>query len=303
LGLVTLLDQIIDAATDSSASVPDLLRKVQVVARRVGTPEVEAWVRHELQGYPDDVELPTYRVVMAMPVGRFTGPLGRSHLEQLTLMAPGLEHYWTAPMRAPVQTLVSLASDAGDDNIGYAWSHLDVEKYEKSGVFTIDMMGLFSVQSRVSRDALTGVVDNIKSKAMELALDLQAEYPDAGEQGGPTVAAEPQLGQIVYNFTTTNNITGGHGTNVAVGSNIKQRSKVRVGDDDDLRQGAEELGLDAEAVQEFMTLVHEERDPDGPRLRGFLTRVRDGAVALSGAVTTDVVATSLIDLVKAYLNQ
>ncbi|WP_435094893.1 hypothetical protein [Clavibacter michiganensis] len=76
-----------------------------------------------------------------------------------------------------------------------------------------------------------------------------------------------------------------------------------MGDDDDLRQGAKDLGLDADAVEEFITLVQEERDPDGPRLRGFLTRVRDGAVALSGAVTTDVVATSLIALVEGYLNQ
>jgi hypothetical protein len=291
---VTLLDDIIDAATDPVASVPDLLRKVQVVARRVGAPDVEAWVRHELQGYPEDVELPAYRVLDAQPIGRYTGPMGSSHLEQLTLMAPGLERYWTAPMRAPVQSLVSLAGDEGDDNIGYTWSHLDVEKYERSGVFSINMMGLFSVQSRVSRDALRGVVDNIKSKALDLALDLQAEYPDAGEQGGPTVAAEPQLRQIVYNFTTTNNISGGHGNNVAVGSNIEQRSKVRLGDTDDLRQGAEELGLDVEAVEEFITLVQEERDPDGPRLRGFLAR---------GAVATDVAATSLIDLVKGYLGQ
>jgi hypothetical protein len=302
LGLVTLLDQIIDAATDPAASVPDLLRKVQVVARRVGAPEVEAWVRHELQGSPDDVELPTYRILLAMPVGRFTGPFGRSHLEQLTLMAPGLEHYWTAPMRAPVQTLVSLASGEGEDNIGYAWSHYDVEKYERSGVFTIETMGLFSVQSRVSRDALTGAVDNVKSKALDLALDLQAGYPDAGEPGGPTVEEKPQMQQIVNNFTTTNNITG-HGTNVGVGSSIDQRSKVRVGDDDDLRRGAEDLGLDADAVTEFMTLVKEERDTEGPRLRGFLARVRDGAVSLGAAITTEAAAATLSELVQGYLGQ
>jgi hypothetical protein len=299
LGLVTLLDQIIDAATDPAASVPDLLRKVQVVARRVGAPDVEAWVRHELQGYPEDVDVPGYRVVDALPFGRFTGPMNTSQVEPLTVIVPGLEHHWQSKMRHPAQVLVSLAEEEGEP-VGYPWSPFDVQKYEQSRAFGISMMGLFSVQSRLSRDTVRGVVDNVKSKALDLALDLQTDYPDAGEPGGPTVDEKPQMGQVIYQFTTTNNITG-HGTNIAVGHGIEQRSKVQVGDEAALRRGAEELGLAAQSVDHFVSLIQEERDPDGTGLRSFLTRVRMGVIGVGEAVTADVAAAALIELAKGYL--
>jgi hypothetical protein len=294
---VTLLDDIIAAATDSSASTPDLLRKVLIVARRVGAGEVEAWARYELEGYPRNVDPPSYRHVLLHPEGRFAGPENAREIQPLTRELMGLERHWSGQLRQSIEVLADLEQGEGDSS--YPWSRPDVDRYRASGEGIVGME-LATVYSKVSRSDLVGVLGKVRTRALDLALDLQADYPEAGEQGGPTVTNQPQMQQVVNNFTTTNNITG-DGTNIAAGQDIYQRSKVRRGDDDALREGAGQLGLDAEAIEEFLTLVKEERNIEGPRSRGFLARVRDGAVALSGAVASDVAATTLIDLANGYL--
>lgn len=50
-------------ALDKSTRVSDLLRKALLVARKLKVPEIEAWLQHELNGYPDDAKFPDYRVV------------------------------------------------------------------------------------------------------------------------------------------------------------------------------------------------------------------------------------------------
>jgi hypothetical protein len=46
---------------DPKVRVSDLLRKALVVARKLGLTELETWVSHELNGYPQEAEPPPYR--------------------------------------------------------------------------------------------------------------------------------------------------------------------------------------------------------------------------------------------------
>ena len=57
------LRRIHDDAVSTATSVSELLRRVQVFAVRADQTELAQWVRFELNGYPDDAELPDYRVM------------------------------------------------------------------------------------------------------------------------------------------------------------------------------------------------------------------------------------------------
>ena len=57
----TPLSDLIALASDPTVKTADLLRKALVVARRLKQPEWATWIGYELQGYPDEVELPPYR--------------------------------------------------------------------------------------------------------------------------------------------------------------------------------------------------------------------------------------------------
>ena len=51
-------------AMDGSISLLDLLRKAQVVARKLNIQELQHWIQNELDGYPDKSEPPKYRFIM-----------------------------------------------------------------------------------------------------------------------------------------------------------------------------------------------------------------------------------------------
>jgi hypothetical protein len=67
------------------------------------------------------------------------------------------------------------------------------------------MMAVYSAQRLITLGLVAGVLDVVRSKCLELALDLQARFPDAGEKDGPTVN-EAGVGRAVTHITT--NIVG-----------------------------------------------------------------------------------------------
>ena len=58
---MSLLRDIQEGATGTDMAVEVLLRHCLVLATRLRHDPLKEWVRHELDGYPDDVEVPPYR--------------------------------------------------------------------------------------------------------------------------------------------------------------------------------------------------------------------------------------------------
>ena len=112
-----------------------------------------------------------------------------------------------------------------------------------------------------------------RNRAFEFAPDLQTEDPEAGSVGGPTVT-DPGIQNVVYDVV--NNLTG-HGANIATGSDIRQRNRVGVGDQEALRRAVRKLGLSADSAREFTGLIVDARSTHGPRLAAFLDKLRQGA--------------------------
>lgn len=292
---MTLLDDIIDGSTNSSIAVSDLLRKVQVVATRVGATDVVSWVKQELQGYDNAEDLPAYRVQRTNVTGLFTGPM-RSQIRADIPSSQKFDEYFIVQMQGPIREIEEFAN--GEHDAQREWAAPVVQQYEQSGIFQIEFHGLFSAWNTITRQSLHGIIDTVRSKAMEFALELQEQYPDAGSAGGPTIASEQGLAQVVWNIT--NNITG-DGTNVASGNDIHQRSTVRKGDVESLRAQAQSLGLSSADAEEFAAAVNEEQSTEGTRVQAMLSRVKAGSLELTTRVSTSLVAAALLDAGKQFL--
>ena len=59
----SLVLELQQGALDSSVSVTDLLRKALVVARKLDIQDIQEWLNHELNGYPEVSEVPAYRML------------------------------------------------------------------------------------------------------------------------------------------------------------------------------------------------------------------------------------------------
>lgn len=292
---MTLLDEIIDGSTDSSVAAADLLRKVRIAAFRLGATNISDWAKYELDGYPDEPALPKYRVLSTNVVGCFAGPF-RSQVNHNLPEVAGMEDWFKVDLRQPLAELQAFT--VGEVDPTREWPAFQVQRYEQGGYYTIEYHTLFSAANVLTRQSLRGIVDTVRNRALDFALELQTAYPDAGSAGGPTVATTPALAQTVFNIT--NNITG-DGTNVAAGTQITQKSVVRKADIESLRTEATRLGLADADVDELVGIVEAEPTVDSTAFTRFVGRIRDGAMVLGTSVASDVIAGAIIEAVKQYL--
>ena len=64
-----LLDQIVDLLSDKDGSLTDALLKTKVLLHKIGHKDLVPWVDNELNGYPNDTEIPPYREVQSALYG------------------------------------------------------------------------------------------------------------------------------------------------------------------------------------------------------------------------------------------
>lgn len=292
---MSLLEEIIQGSTEDSISTPNLLRKVQVVGTRLEAPDIVNWAKGELEGYGENIAVPDYRVIKTNVMGLFTGPM-QSRIQQPLPVHEDFTRWFQVDLRQPLKELESFS--AGDSDPSIPWPAQVTYRYEQTGIYRIEFYGLFQAWKVMPRERLRGIVDTVRTKAMELALELQVKYPNAGTLQGPTVSSNSEVALTVYNIT--NSITG-DGASIAVGDNLQQSNTVRQGDLPSLTSALTALGLPEDAQEEFIEILEGDNALESEAAQTFLQRVRNGSIVLGKSVSSGVVAGTLIELGKAFI--
>ena len=66
----------IQASLMEGQDIGPILLKLRFLASRLGSDLLEAWVKHESEGYPNEAEIPEYRKIGVSYVANFSGPFG-----------------------------------------------------------------------------------------------------------------------------------------------------------------------------------------------------------------------------------
>lgn len=297
---MTLLDEVISQASDGDATA--MLRKLMIVAHRLKAKTLFTWVQNELNGYKSPNELPSYRgpknaVVQAV----ITGPMGGKGTNTLSSIGvpDGYEHLFKVYLFDPLAGIESLASSP--DNVGVPWDPAAVGLYngwiQEGKVAFLELWGVYSATRMISQSTLRGVVDIVRTTALEMALDLQSEYPDAGEVDGPTVQ-DPAVNATVMHIT--NNIYGSV-TGLAQGNEVRQKVAVEVGD----LVGALTVArafLSNDAIADLSRIFTEPGSETEKRrkLERFVHAIRGGTVSLAGGVASNLAAEGVMDLASQF---
>ena len=269
-----------------------------VVAHRVEADNVATWVRQELNGYDSGSPLPSYRSLDTPVIGTFARPMRSFPQHPLTVVAPSLADWWTAELRMPLLEVQAYADEQRDNDPGREWPAAIVQAYEESGVFRLEFHTLFKARNVITRQKLRGLVDVVRNKALDFALELQSSDPDAGSLGGPTVEGNPDLQAAVIHVT---NDIYGDGVSIATGSAIRQSAQVAKGDVEAFREAVAHVLAEVADVAHFVAAVEQERSHAGEGVQSFLDQVRKGAIKVAGGVGTNVAASMLMKLAKGFL--
>jgi hypothetical protein len=200
---VSKLSEIIDAAAGDTVPIPPLLRKLKVVASGLESALLLEWIDNELSGYIDpDARPPQYRgPFKAEVVAQWAGP-GGAHatmpLPSAVLPEPMRKAPYELVFRQSASELEKLAQS--DNPLMHAWPADAVAKVNDMIVRRqiqpeIPMGTLVHAYRQFSPALLTGILDAIQTRVLNVALGLQQVVPHVGEAGAPP--ADTALVQLV----------------------------------------------------------------------------------------------------------
>jgi hypothetical protein len=262
---MSLLREIQAALMQDQQPIGPILLKLRFLASRLGSGQLEEWVKYESEGYPPDVELPPYRQLGVTYSATFSGPFGsaikNAPIPPYLIGKCAGEHWNTFQMRQSVATIDNLI-DRGKDSSSVL--HID------SSNLILLLQGkiyegysCISVTGSISTAALAEIQSAVRTRILELTLQLEKSVPIAAEISlGPQAAkldtqevqnAAQITHQVIYgNYTTVEN--SGHGATLNI--------TVTKNDSHAVVKTLAEAGIDAQDAEEFAQILSSE-EPDG----------------------------------------
>ncbi|MEU8901266.1 hypothetical protein AB0C65_35735 [Nocardia sp. NPDC048505] len=224
---MTLLQTVIDEA-QGTVPATRLLKRMKVLGTRIGSEALLDWVHRELTGYPAHTPVPTYRGPIAIaPEGIYHGltaaglaQLGPLPLARTAFPEDMADTLFNWDLREPLATLEDAARE---EQTSSSWPEELVRFYNgrvrqgKGGPGSD--WACVSVGFRIPRWVYAGVVDQIRTTALDLALGLEQAAPLAGQPdaGDETRAAARDVVQhnhyyLFGQFDRSNLTIGASGT-------------------------------------------------------------------------------------------
>lgn len=301
---VSLLHDIQTSIVKDDSELGPILLKLRLLAARLGSQPLAEWVRHESEGYPTGVEVPDYRMISVSYTATFSGPFG-SGIQNAPISPYLIERFagksWTNyEMRGSIAAVDDLLATS-EKGSGLQIEASNLILLLQGNVYADYACN--SVTGRISRAALAAIRHSVRSRVLELTIELERSVPEAatvalGPSSTPTgqqSAAATQIAQqIIYgNFTSV--AASGEGARIAI--NVGKR------DAQGLARFLESSGLPADDANELAQLASDEEpesavEPMGPKVRGWLVdnmkKAANGTWKMGLAVATDVIKEALL---------
>jgi hypothetical protein len=295
---MNLLEDIQQAAVDSSVDLSTLLRKCKLLAARIESMELEDWVSWESNGYPEEIAVPSYRVWPVEVKGNFAGPFGSSsrHIPVPSIALPEAirEHYQAYECRQSVAAIEETVRKA-DAIVTLVHGDLALIVGENVlvGQTCIQAWGEFSTLN------LSELLNSVRNRVLDLALAVWKEAPDAGESSGVSPLPDGSHANQIINTM----VYGGSPTVVGVAGSVAVN--VIRGDFESLRRFLVDAGLSEDDVRLLDAAVHEDSQPDsagryGERVSGWFGKMLEKAMSGAWNIAANVASGLLTQALAKY---
>lgn len=238
--MATLVEQLQQEALDHKVPISQLLRRVKLIAAKLGLAAPAEWVDHELNGY--DGEVPQYRRIRGQPQAHnpFHGwiPI-HGHAE----FVEAISAQWVGQSVASLESLLQ-----GKGTLYFPFSPHQVELINRGADVQLAKMGL-----RVDRSSIVGILDAVRSKVLDWAIELERQGILGTEVG--FTREETRKAQAV-----SIHIANFHG-NLATGDASGVNARMNLGSTDNSTNVANEPAI----FSQLLEAVTQIKDPDDRR--------------------------------------
>ncbi|WP_034160374.1 AbiTii domain-containing protein [Sphingomonas sp. ERG5] len=297
-----IVGDIVDGAIDDNVKLATLLRKLLIVGERLQNDELKTWVLHELNGYDGDDQLPPYRQMNISAKGVFVSIVGQMNDQPLQASVMQKEHQWWATSASLLGTIASLETlVVGEPNgrVMLEWPADLVAFYSKK--FSTDWH-LNRAWQEIPINAVNGLLDTVRTRILQFALELQKELGDAepSSQAAPPEAVNNAVQTIIYGG---NNIIS---PTIAGNVQFIGEQTVVQGDFFSLSSALSAIGVDQTHVTELESAISADKAEGadkgyGEKVKGWLAKAGTYVATEGGKAAVELAKNAATKAVMTYL--
>lgn len=271
-----LLHEIQESVVQDGTNLSSVLLKLRLLASRLGSDYLEEWVKHESEGYPNDVQVPSYRLVGVSYRGTFSGSFG-SRIQNAPIPLYLIKKYagdrWVKiEIRESIAAIDELVKSTADGEGGLGIDASNLILLLQGKVYA--EYACNEIQGSISRTSISEIQQAVRSRILELTLELEKTIPSAtkvtfgaadANSSANAEKVEKISQQIIYGNVTT--ITGGPGSsfNLSIGER----------DNDALIEYLVSAGIPNEEASELAKIMASEEpssvaEPFGEKAKNWL---------------------------------
>lgn len=294
---MSLLHQIQESVVQDGVNLGSVLLKLRLLAARLGSDNLEEWVKYESEGYPSDAVLPEYRIIGVTYKGTFSGPFG-SGIKNAPIPPILIEQFaddsWNShPVRqsiAAVGELVKSSSEGGFLYINASNLILLLQGKIYANYACNAISGSISVVS------LSEISQAVRNRVLELTIELEKSIPSAAHitfgtqnMNKDNASKAQQITQQIIYGNVGNAISGGSKSTINVNIDSYNTESVV--------NYLKESGIPEEDAREFSLIVESEKpsspeEPFGNDAKNWIAsnikKAADGTWKIGVAVATKV---------------
>jgi len=302
---MTLLRQIQDAAVSDRQPLATVLRMCKLLAARLGSKALADWIQWESDGYPNGVELPTYRVFLhATLKGDFAGSglIAFRRIEIPTAVLPNEpKELRTALTTCRFRQSVS----AIEDLLRHETPIYELSVPSDALILLSDRVlegtTCMKVWREVPRTFVVDILNAVRGRILDFSLAIEKEAPSAGESEIGQQALPPQaVNQVVHQHIY------GSGSTVLGQAVDTTVTTITVLENDfrSLQEALASVDIAAKDIQSLEDAIKQDPKPTdrgkfGARVTKWLRRILAKGTAGAGDLASQALAKAL----SAWINQ
>ncbi|NVK18428.1 MAG: hypothetical protein HWE30_07040 [Methylocystaceae bacterium] len=302
---MTLLHEIQEAIIQPSSDLGPILLKLRLLASRLGSHQLEEWVKYESEGYPKGAEVPDYRQIelsYSCNCQNIAWQATNQPIPPALIKTFCGEDWLRTKIRESISAIEGLLRSAENGaQIGIDSSNLILSLQGK----IYPDMNISSVKAQMSAIAIKEIQNTVRTRILELTMKLEQEVPESSTISIRTPievnARTTEKVEHVFHMTVLGNNTmitsTGANANIAV-NNVQ-------GDASGVKSELEKAGIPKDKAGEFAEIVASESNtsattPLGKKAQDWLAEkvpeIASGAWNISLSVATSI----LEEVAKRY---
>lgn len=299
---MSLLEEIQKEAVDSKSDLGALLRKCKVLAARLGSQPLEDWLIWESNGYPDEVDVPDYRIWPLQLKGHFSRPFGsgmrNAPIPMICLPENVREKYQNYKCRQSVASIEQIIKGEHKDTLHVPTGDLAVVL----GTNVYDGQNCLQAWAEFGAGNLLELLNAVRNRILDFSLAIWKENPNAGEistQSDKNI--EPARVSQIFNTT----VYGGAATLVGNATHSPITVSVVANDFLSLERVLIQNGVSEKDIKDLRVALETDERPKlkgrfGPKVSAWISGMIKKATEGSWNLTISTASNLLADVISKY---